>query len=1199
MEPDGRYRWSYVCINPERAFEINAPDGTNASNESIAVRIASVPLTRYSAPTKDQDRLIDRWWWMLLVETRALDAYPWCGRPVRDNQLKMVQLQGISSPGLHASSANSESGEASWSPRLHYSQSYTGFDSPAVGSTPIAECKRPSFRSTRLKETDSLLSETVWTKSRAGKRAGRRNYIFFLVGVTIGVLAGAGFLVQGFLSVKKNNYCLVLEDNFDGPLDTSVWKHELQTGGFGNHEFQWTTDSLNNSFTEDGHLYIVPTLTSDQLGMAAITNGYQLNLTQAGTCTASNRTDANCAATSNSTIGTILPPVQSARLTTRGTRSIKFGRVEVRAKLSKGDWTWPAIWMMPRDNTYGEWPASGEIDIVESKGNIVKSRRDYFGNVIRSTLHYGPNSEQDHWYSTTAVSQILRNYFYDGFETFGLEWDEDSIWTWRGSRARRVLEKKFDRDMWSSSHFQTSTSNGTVVDNPWKASKHAKIAPFDQDFYLILNVAVGGTNGYFADNDVATPDKPWSNSGANPRADFWSARESWFNTWPKDPKKREQQRRGSSVFVYKYSLFYGYPIDLVLIINHHTNQGLTKETMKLSLSLSALLALLPLALAAPSPDVIGEIDIGDFLDLPAPTAVPVEVVSTSVNLAAVATSLSIQQSVTADGSTPTVIPLRKRQGSCQPFSSFAQTNPDITPGTVSAFQSYQPWQAASGALGTYGLPIYEGTNSVGPKNGLLSVVTYNSYDPNVCKAKCDSLSSCASFAIWRERVPTQKYDANTCPSPSTDAAYQTKCLYYSFKLAASDATNKGQWTNNGKFNVVQTSVKFFNKDAFVPAAVDGFSGPTGDWGVCAPQGLTADGDDVQTAAGKFHADVLARTPGPMTTAIDPSFCASTCKSITSGGQPDDVSGIKLNCNMFSLFLLRANGKDAWQCQYWTKDLDASRNTNCGPNKLVVASWKYVTSGSNAVAPYVNTKPQITPPTCTGSDSSTFGVRCIEDFKTADQRSDFATPWSSKGLAYDETHYEYQTSKLIGFTDPSNLQWYIHNNQWNQLDATKLATDGFFGMARGYGNNQFQWNAAGFVFDLESIDLATWFVNSMQAGDTLSVCGLRNGQVVGQCTDPVAVPLNAGDQMIHATGLLDLGFKKIDGLRFINPSGRGGWVVMRNLVITRYAVPNARREVQTIGGSVSDAPELSRRDDADLVPTGAISTQVAVAFKSAD
>ena len=62
----------------------------------------------------------------------------------------------------------------------------------------------------------------------------------------------------------------------------------------------------------------------------------------------------------------------SGRINTRGKKSIKYGKVEVRAKLPQGDWLWPAIWMLPEGNdtstaqgtgVYGAWPVSGEIDV--------------------------------------------------------------------------------------------------------------------------------------------------------------------------------------------------------------------------------------------------------------------------------------------------------------------------------------------------------------------------------------------------------------------------------------------------------------------------------------------------------------------------------------------------------------------------------------------------------------------------------------------------------------------------------------------------------------------------------------------------------------------------------------------------------------------------------------------------------------------
>ena len=56
----------------------------------------------------------------------------------------------------------------------------------------------------------------------------------------------------------------------------------------------------------------------------------------------------------------------SARITTQNSATIAFGKVEVRAKIPSGDWLWPAIWMLPKDNKYGPWPLSGEIDVRHS-----------------------------------------------------------------------------------------------------------------------------------------------------------------------------------------------------------------------------------------------------------------------------------------------------------------------------------------------------------------------------------------------------------------------------------------------------------------------------------------------------------------------------------------------------------------------------------------------------------------------------------------------------------------------------------------------------------------------------------------------------------------------------------------------------------------------------------------------------------------
>ena len=112
------------------------------------------------------------------------------------------------------------------------------------------------------------------------------------------------------------------------------------------------TSSQNNSFVKDGKLYIVPTLTADNIGMNAVLDGAIYNITD---CTFNiTRPDngyitqngervfdwasyyRSCSAVSNATAGTVINPVQSARLTTQNSASIRYGRVEIKAKMPNG-----------------------------------------------------------------------------------------------------------------------------------------------------------------------------------------------------------------------------------------------------------------------------------------------------------------------------------------------------------------------------------------------------------------------------------------------------------------------------------------------------------------------------------------------------------------------------------------------------------------------------------------------------------------------------------------------------------------------------------------------------------------------------------------------------------------------------------------------------------------------------------------------
>jgi beta-glucanase (GH16 family) len=182
-----------------------------------------------------------------------------------------------------------------------------------------------------------------------------------------------------------------------------------------------------------------------------LNNNFKVNMTtdsnQWGKCTASKNdtlpmkkgdpVDARyaCAAVSNVTRGQIINPVRSARLNTKGRKTIKYGRVEFVAKMPLGDWLWPAIWMMPQDAVYGEWPKSGEIDIVECRGNDARTY-PMGDNLISSALHWGTSVLNDRYKMSFGEWGGKRVRYSQGYHTYALEWSEKYLFMWLDGRLR-------------------------------------------------------------------------------------------------------------------------------------------------------------------------------------------------------------------------------------------------------------------------------------------------------------------------------------------------------------------------------------------------------------------------------------------------------------------------------------------------------------------------------------------------------------------------------------------------------------------------------------------------------------------------------------------------------------------------------------------------------------------------------------------
>lgn len=214
-------------------------------------------------------------------------------------------------------------------------------------------------------------------------------------------------------------------DEFNGPAgslpDGRFWTYDIGNNrGWGNNELQrYTADSRNVSLDGQGHLVVRVESTSD---------GYT-----------------------------------SARIKTQGLQIARFGRVEARLKLPRGQGVWPAFWMLGNTFNGSNWPQSGEIDVAEFRGSEPA--------VVHSTVH-GPGYSGGR--GVTASYTLPVGDFTDDFHTFGMTWSPASI--------------RFSVD---GHEYHSVTPRDLPGGAAWV---------FDQPFFVLLNVAVGG-------NFVGRPDE--------------------------------------------------------------------------------------------------------------------------------------------------------------------------------------------------------------------------------------------------------------------------------------------------------------------------------------------------------------------------------------------------------------------------------------------------------------------------------------------------------------------------------------------------------------------------------------------------------------------------------------------------------------------------------------------------------------------
>ncbi|MBO7368201.1 MAG: family 16 glycosylhydrolase [Paludibacteraceae bacterium] len=149
-------------------------------------------------------------------------------------------------------------------------------------------------------------------------------------------------------------------------------------------------------------------------------------------------------------------------------KSQTYGKIEARISWPAGKGSWPAFWMMPVDNKYGRWPYSGEIDIVEHWGR----EPSVVSYAVHTKLKNGNGKPSGNW-----GYKIYEDGIEGSFHTYGIEWIEN------GYNGNGYIEFYFDGKL-KASVAQSDWQTGSWED--W---------PFDQNFYSILNLAVGGNLG--------------------------------------------------------------------------------------------------------------------------------------------------------------------------------------------------------------------------------------------------------------------------------------------------------------------------------------------------------------------------------------------------------------------------------------------------------------------------------------------------------------------------------------------------------------------------------------------------------------------------------------------------------------------------------------------------------------------------------
>ncbi|CAB3247822.1 unnamed protein product [Arctia plantaginis] len=264
---------------------------------------------------------------------------------------------------------------------------------------------------------------------------------------------------------------LLFEDNFNSEIDKGkVWTPEIKFPGEPDYPFNVYLHERNLR-VRDGMLFINPMTLESKYGEDFVKQSLDLTNRCTGVIGTPDCAREACGAH-------ILPPIITAKITTKNKFSFKYGRVEIRAKMPLGDWIYPEIQLEPLNDVYGiRNYASGRLRIATVKGNVESAKKLYGGPIMCDTEPYR---------SVHLREEIGFDLWSNAFHNYSLEWRPDGI-------SLFVDDKKYGEVTPPAEGFYGSAHEKLVpAASQWL--KGTAMAPFDDMFYLSLALNVGGVH---------------------------------------------------------------------------------------------------------------------------------------------------------------------------------------------------------------------------------------------------------------------------------------------------------------------------------------------------------------------------------------------------------------------------------------------------------------------------------------------------------------------------------------------------------------------------------------------------------------------------------------------------------------------------------------------------------------------------------